>query len=102
MRAYLVKPGTQIIAIKEHAPWRGLNLRIVPTQVENMFTEDNIILNPTTCACTHHAEHAQTIGPAYAKIGYYGFLRDGHIMLVLREKVDAVDQVQMRLIPNAA
>lgn len=89
MKVYAVPPGTDVVVVAEDVEWAGLNFRVTKTKRINQFNEDELVLDPVSCVCKHHAPNAQTFGPAYARNGYYGFKRDGFIMLVLKEYVTA-------------
>jgi hypothetical protein len=87
MRAFEIKTGTIVSVIKEGKEWYGPNFEEHETTKDNLFFLEEIAIDPMGHVGTG-PQHRVTIGGAYAKAGYYGFLRDGWYMLVPMDKVN--------------
>lgn len=87
MKSYYVPRQTMVIVISTDAPWLNPNFRVIKTKYDNTFEEDEVIIHPNSLNVKHNAKYAETVGAAYACLGYFGFKRDKHICLVMSEDV---------------
>ena len=85
MIALNVKQGTKGKVIKTGVEWRGDNFVEHTTTRDLMFFAEDIRIDPTGNIGPH--PQGVTIGGAYARAGYYGFERDGYILLVAAHDV---------------
>lgn len=79
--ALSIPKGTKALVIKDGKEWRGDNFHDYVTTKNLMFFREEIAVDPVGSlgACRHHAV---TIGGDIARKGYYGFRRDGYVLLV--------------------
>jgi len=88
MIALIVPKNTEVTVIKDNTEFYGNNLKQHVTTKENMFFAEDIRIDPLgNVGCGPQDE--STIGGWYAEHGYYGFARDGWIMLVHARHVEA-------------
>ena len=81
MHAFIVPQNTQVNCIPASKPWEAENIRSHWTQKENMFFVEDLVLDPT--GITEPAAEAKSpAGKMYSNRGYYGFAKDGWIILV--------------------
>jgi len=80
MRAFEVKKGTIVNVIAEGKEWFSYNFEEHECQKDNLFFVEDICVDPLGHVGCRPNE--QNIGGAYAKAGYYGFRRDGYVVLV--------------------
>ena len=82
MQNYVVPADTEAIVVGEEAAWNGQNFRLISTKQENRFSDDEVIINPITGQCRHKAPHAEATSTGWAVIGYFGFRKAGHCIIV--------------------
>lgn len=87
---FLVPTGTKSRVIKEKAEWLPGNFRQWTTRKENVFDKHEVAVDPVGKLGVHRG-FSKTIGGAYAAGGYYGFARDGYIILVRAVDVEYLD-----------
>lgn len=87
MESYVVPAQTEAIVVGAEAKWDGDNFRLISTKQNNTFNEQEVIINPITGECTHHAPDAQKFSTSYAKCGYFGFKRGEHCIIVQAKDV---------------
>ena len=85
MRAFEVKKGTVVQVIKEGREWATPNFIERECKKDNLFFLEDIRIDPI--GKLGPMPGGVTIGGHYAHLGYYGFERDGYIMLVHSAKV---------------
>lgn len=87
MKTYYVPKHTLVLVIGADQPWINPNFKVVHTRFDNTFTEKQIIIHPNCLDVRHSAKYAETVGAAYACMGYFAFRRDKHVCLVTAENV---------------
>jgi len=81
MHAFLVPQNTQVNCIPAGKSWESENIHNHWTQKENCFFVEDLVLDPT--GIVESAPEADSpAGRMYRNSGYYGFKRDGWILLV--------------------
>lgn len=80
---YFVPVGTSALVICDGADWIEKNIRQYVTEHESAFTEAELIVDPTAAGCG-----CLTIGDVYAQMNYFGFRRNGWVLLVPAEEVE--------------
>ena len=83
--------GTQVRVIKVGREWYSQNFRMWTTKNDNYFDKEEMRIDPTGIASWCPPLHGVTIGSAYAKAGWYGFERDGYVLLCPASHVKYVD-----------
>lgn len=79
MVALQVKKGTVGQIIKDGEEWASYNFREHAATKDLLFFAEDIVCDPLG----HRGPvGGATIGGAWARAGYYGFLRDGWVFLV--------------------
>ncbi len=86
MLALIVPAGTETRVIRSGKPWSSNNIKVHVTATENLFFREDIVVDPVGNLGTNRS-HSHTIGGTYAEAGWYGFERDGWILLVPANKV---------------
>jgi hypothetical protein len=81
MKAYVVPAKIEARIVQNGKEWGYGNIKTYTTTKKNMFFEEDIRVDPIgKIAC--HKGYAKTIGGSFAASGYYGFERDGWVLLV--------------------
>ena len=81
MGMFQVEKGTKVRLIPEGKPWHPNHIREFTTTKVNIFTKEEVIVDPIKKLGTNRS-HPKTIGGAYAKAGWYGFKSQGWNVLV--------------------
>ena len=76
-----IKAGTAVKCIKEHQEWFVNNFRSHTTKADQLFGKEEVAVDPVGKLGAHRGMPC-TIGGQYAANGWYGFRRDGWVMLV--------------------
>ena len=79
MTALEVKAGTQGKVIKDGREWRGENFKDHAVTKDLLFFAEDIAIDPLG---NLSPVGGVTIGGAWAKAGWYGFRRDGWVLMV--------------------
>jgi hypothetical protein len=89
MHEYTIDSNTPIIVIKAGASWGEMsNFKPTRSRFANTFSEEEMIIHPNEFSCSYEgAENAPIVGAAYSAMGYFGFLRDGYVVLTPAENV---------------
>lgn len=85
MKLFRVHKGTPVKVIADHKEWVSFNFVDMETTKDNIFTLEEMTLDPTGCGVNHCLtpdKHPNVVGDAWVKAGYYGFNRDGYTCLV--------------------
>ena len=79
MIALEVKAGTQGKVIKDGREWRGENFKDHTVTKDLLFFAEDIAIDPLG---NLSPVDGVTVGGAWAKAGWYGFRRDGWVLMV--------------------
>jgi len=83
MGMFIVKEGVRAKAIKEGDEWYGRNFVDLTTRQVNVFEKCELVVDPTGVSKVASVpQHRKTVGGDWAKKGWYGFCKDGWILLV--------------------
>ena len=86
MIALEVKKGTKGKVIQDGKEWRGENFKEHTTTKDLLFFAEDIIVDPFGKL---GPVGGVTVGGAWARAQWYGFRRDGWILLIPRSEVSA-------------
>lgn len=75
-----IKAGTKIRVIKKGKEWRAPNFTDTTAAKDNLFDKEEVVIDPVGKLGCHRGDQ-NVIGGDYARAGYYGFERDGWIVL---------------------
>jgi len=87
MKLFIIKKNTPIKVIKEGKEWYSKNFKDTFTKHENIFELHDIIVDPLGNIGSTRFNKV-TIGSLFAENGYYGFKKDGWVMLVSANNVE--------------
>lgn len=80
MKLFKVEKNTNVYVVKNDVAWLHLNVKDFVTTKENIFEIEDMVIDPIgKIGFNREAKH---IGGYYARQGYYGFKKDGWVMLV--------------------
>lgn len=88
---FLIKADTNVRVIRDGQEWYAPNFREWKTRQDNFFEKHEMVIDPTFIATWTPPANGVTIGSAYADAGWYGFRRDGFIVLCPATHVHYVD-----------
>lgn len=88
MRGFIVKAGEQVKVIKNGKEWYTENFIDHVTKNETCFFLEEIRVDPLGNVA--HGPDDHTIGGLFAQKGYYGFERDGWILLIAHSRVTVI------------
>jgi len=88
MKMFKVAQGTKVVVIKSGAEWYTKNFVDHSTKNENLFAMEEIVIDPV--GKLGPSKNGVTVGGAWAAAGYYGFERDGYILLATLDKVEVI------------
>ena len=77
MKLFKIKRDTPVRAVKSRTEWYPANMVDTVTKKDNLFELEDMIVDPLKAG-----QYPLTIGDSYAKAGWYGFEKDGWVMLV--------------------
>ena len=80
MIALEVKAGTKGKVIKDGREWHGDNFKDHTATKDLLFFAEDIVIDPI--GKLGPAPNGVTVGGAWAKAGWYGFKRDGWVLMV--------------------
>lgn len=91
MRIFSIKEGTESLLIKEGKQWFSDNFLSWKTRKDLSFGVEDLVVDPTGISkVAVTADYIHCVGGWYAQLGYYGFKKQGYILLVPRNYVEVL------------
>ena len=81
MKLFKIPKGTEVRCIRDGVPWFSGNFREHVTKEDQLFDVEEVCVDPVGNLGTNRT-HGNMVGAAYARNGWYGFRRDGWVLLV--------------------
>lgn len=77
-----IQPGAKVRIKRTGSMWTGANIDFHTTTKLNAFTQENILIDPLSIFAPVENTTTARIKARWAECGYYGFRRDGWVLLV--------------------